>query len=788
MIEYKDFEEAVYNGLQKYRAVNSDFTFSVRQKASKGSETDYFIGTQKFLYFGFTCWWIPIYFPGSSSDIVDFIFKYRKDGTITFHFEAGAPKAEINDGVIAGYHFVKKLGDILKVAGEEVTGDVEKNRNLNLLLNHNQSYSTLESMWEAFAPFMTKILGYVDQAIALNKVNFPHWVAERLSKKKFEELISKMEIRREKHKPSAGPFPAESSEKGTVSSSIRSTNKPNNQILYGPPGTGKTYETIVEALKIVCPESCGDIQNSEDTETAKREKLTSLYHGLTEKGIISFCTFHQSMTYEDFIEGIKPNVDEDNEGQKIISYSIEDGIFKKLAITATYNLINSKESDNEELVNASTSYDRLWDELIVSLQKQLAKEPYVALTSREGIIGVVGISDKGNIILKHDPETERTYTVSYSRLRVLHDAFPNKKGLSEIGNINTTIRTHIGGCNATAFYAVLDRLFDIDIPVSHEAAELEVNLGYLAKKDFVEKTGLDVLTSIVPEDTITAKNYVLIIDEINRGNVSAIFGELITLIEDDKRLGTLERLTLQLPYSKKVFGVPTNLYIIGTMNTADRSVEALDTALRRRFSFVEMLPKPELLKTQNLYLNLLHKIKKDAGDQATWQNAVQAFDDLFKTQYVDQEVFLKMVSDNSDKITVHDLNANVSFHGLDLSVLLTILNDRITHLLDNDHQIGHAYFIHVRSIDDLKKVFANKIVPLLQEFFFRDYGKIGMVLGEGFIQFELNNSNTYDALFPKFEKLKVDVVIEDKYQLKNIAEMTNDQFMSALKQLWPKNN
>ena len=171
--------------------------------------------------------------------------------------------------------------------------------------------------------------------------------------------------------------------------------------------------------------------------------------------------------------------------------------------------------------------------------------------------------------------------------------------------------------------------------------------------------------------------YVLIIDEINRGNVSQIFGELITLIEPDKRLGNENELTAKLPYSQEEFGVPNNLYIIGTMNTADRSVEALDTALRRRFSFEEMMPNPSLLNT----------------------------------------------------VTIHGLSVG-------LEDLLNVINQRIVLLKDREHQIGHSYFMKCKDLADLKAVFKNNIVPLLQEYFYGNYYNIGLVLGEEFVKKE----------------------------------------------------
>ena len=168
------------------------------------------------------------------------------------------------------------------------------------------------------------------------------------------------------------------------------------------------------------------------------------------------------------------------------------------------------------------------------------------------------------------------------------------------------------------------------------------------------------------------KNYALFIDEINRGNVASIFGELITLIEEDKRLGKENELKTTLPYSRDEFGVPRNLYIIGTMNTADRSVEALDTALRRRFTFEEMRPDAR-------------KISQPPGLQ------------------------------------------------VDLRKLFETINARIEQLLDHDHCIGHFYFMGIHDLADLKSRFANRIIPLLREYFYGNPAKIGMVLGEMFI-------------------------------------------------------
>jgi hypothetical protein len=191
---------------------------------------------------------------------------------------------------------------------------------------------------------------------------------------------------------------------------------------------------------------------------------------------------------------------------------------------------------------------------------------------------------------------------------------------------------------------------------------------------------LDQLCALSPGDRAAlfagAPPYALFIDEINRGNVARIFGELITLLEDDKRLGRKHELIVKLPYSKRAFGVPPNLHVIGTMNTADRSIEALDTALRRRFEFQELPPDPDQLQ---------FTIEGD----------------------------------------------------IDPREMLSVINRRLEKLYDRDHCIGHAYFMQLAerpTLEGLKQVFRHKLIPLLQEYFFGDWGKIGLVLGKDFVR------------------------------------------------------
>lgn len=284
-----------------------------------------------------------------------------------------------------------------------------------------------------------------------------------------------------------------------------SENKQKNIILYGPPGTGKTYSNIDHALRII-------EGNVPDDFSERMER----FNKLKNKDRVKFVTFHQSYGYEEFIEGIRPVMSNDDGENGDIRYSIQDGVFKEFCNTALAFKLSGPANDIEE-------------------------------------------------------ET-------------------------------------------------VDR----------------------------------------------NENFVFIIDEINRGNISKIFGELITLIEPSKRIGSEESLEVELPYSKEKFGVPDNVFIVATMNTADRSLVKLDAALRRRFSFKEMKPRSDLVP--------------------------------------------------------------VDVEGINLRRLLDTINSRIEDLYDSDHTIEHSYLMNVKNLEELNEVFRNNIIPLLQEYFHDDYGKILYVL------------------------------------------------------------
>jgi len=433
-----------------------------------------------------------------------------------------------------------------------------------------------------------------------------------------------------------------------------------NQILFGPPGTGKTYSTINKAVELIKPDF--DFNQG-------REAITSEFKDLIEKGRIVFTTFHQSMGYEDFVEGIKPVLSDDEGDEEKITYKVQDGIFKDLALKARMEENNFDEkiewlkskcdesnSDNEPLrINTGNSeFD---------------------VTYRGG--------RTFRIKPKKSARKDSDYPASIENIRKVYEGATRKEVY-----------------NPTYVTGILEYLYQNGL------------------KRFQEKTGSN------------NEPYVLIIDEINRGNVSQIFGELITLIEDDKRIGGKEELRAVLPYSKEEFGVPSNVYIIGTMNTADRSVEALDAALRRRFNFIEMPPKPSLIREYG------------------------------------------MLSEKDGKI-----------NGIDLVNLLETINRRLLKLLDKDHLIGHSYFINVQSLNDLKNAFHYKINPLLQEYFYGDFGKIGLVLGSGFISVNKGNESE-SSFFAEFDISELhDYADRVIYEIKNVSLMSEDEFLDAVEKL-----
>lgn len=484
----------------------------------------------------------------------------------------------------------------------------------------------------------------------------------------------------------------------------KSKQYPLNQILYGPPGTGKTYNTINKAIQIINP----------DFDLTKREEVKEEYERLVNEGRIVFTTFHQSMSYEDFIEGIKPQKPTDND--TFLKYDIEQGIFKEICDRArkiNVELIDVN-WDNHEYYKMSLGGKSRADLHEWCIENNLIALGWGGTSDLSQYKNIKNFHEYKSAFIKKFPDlvNESKFNIqsTYMFLNMkINDIVVISKGNNIIDAIGIITGDYYwSDKNPVDFFHYRPIKWIAKnmntLPTRFLKKQISQMSIYKFSDQDIKKDNFKEITS--QTESIVNKPYVLIIDEINRGNVSNIFGELITLIETDKRLGENEAIKITLPYSKEEFGVPKNLYIIGTMNTADRSVEALDTALRRRFSFIEMPPKPELLQ---------------------------------------------------------DLCENIN-----LVELLKTINDRLELLLDKDHTIGHSYFLNLDNInsdEELKEIFENSIIPLLQEYFYGDWGKIGLVLGDSFI--EKKNLNTK---FASFDYSDSDELKKDIFKFKNSSE------------------
>tara|TARA_R110002074_G_scaffold378796_1_gene556738 strand:+ start:7083 stop:10271 length:3189 start_codon:yes stop_codon:yes gene_type:complete len=457
-----------------------------------------------------------------------------------------------------------------------------------------------------------------------------------------------------------------------------------NLILYGPPGTGKTFATAAEAVRL-----CGE------PVPEKRDDLKVVYDRLLAAGRIEFVTFHQSMSYEEFVEGLRPETQgadnsevEAGEVDKTgFRLKVEDGIFKRICERARLDpgdgsvarrldrtrpifkvALGRRLQEDEQIKDAldaneirhgwgeeiDWSNERFedWAEIKTELERQTGREisGYAGdLVCTYSFRSDMQIGDY--VVVSDGRDKMRAFGAITSSYFFEADAehHPHRRKVEWLWRYDQ-------GTERAGFYSNSFR--------QHTVYKLN---GSLVDWDGLEGIVFDVDRSIPAE---SAHPHVLIIDEINRANISKVFGELITLLEPDKRLRAENEIRLTLSYSKRLFGVPANLHVIGTMNTADRSIALLDTALRRRFTFREMMPDASLL-----------------------EEAAQKCE-------------------------------------IDLPQLLSTINERIEYLYDREHQIGHAYFTSCSSRTDVDEVMRHKVIPLLAEYFFEDWSKIATILGD----------------------------------------------------------
>ncbi|MEZ8411240.1 McrB family protein [Vibrio splendidus] len=452
-------------------------------------------------------------------------------------------------------------------------------------------------------------------------------------------------------------------------------NIPLNQILYGPPGTGKTYHTIEAAVQAADPDFYASINIDPETGVSEEQR-----DSLTKK--YKALTDSGRIRFVTFhqsygYEEFVEGLSAKTEGGQI-SYYEKEGVFKALCEKA-------KDYQETKTTDEKDDFDTLWGRFLNSLSEQ---EEGVRIDTVRTFFIVTDVDN--NTIRFEKDKGESTHSLS---VKTLKDIFHGDRVIN-------------GGLNP--YYSALIKHLE---KLAHSKREVKTE----------------------------RQNYVLVIDEINRGNISKIFGELITLIGPSKRKGAQEPLEVILPYSGDTFSVPDNLYIIGTMNTADRSLAMMDTALRRRFDFKEMMPNPKL--------------------------------------FADKEV-----------------------KGINLSKLLETLNKRIEVLYDREHTLGHAFLFPVfnevdegKAFIELQSAFKNKIIPLLEEYFYEDWSKIRLVLGDSLkqdegLQFLQRTEDFYSELFGPEHGLELYEDCKVTYSFKPFGEGTVWQNPTAFKTIYAKDS
>ena len=458
-----------------------------------------------------------------------------------------------------------------------------------------------------------------------------------------------------------------------------------NTILYGPPGTGKTYATVRR-----CVEICDGQTERSNKEVSRR------YRDLVKVGRIEFITFHQSYGYEEFVEGLRPATgpggsaegkeerkEENSAGLRLVA---TDGVLKRI----------SKRARSREAGSAPIDLDltgrRVFKMALGNPQSGEHDEIFEACM--ENGWALLGSWGRGEVDLS-DPRFESEDEI-FGRLQEIVPEIAKRDGMYQsLRYFRCEMRAGdlvVVPDGLTHFRAVGEITGEYEFVMGNEYAYChrrdvewhwrdrqarpisELYSGTLVRGAIhrlrPEEIRRDSLRRYIDRAVEPERNpHVLVIDELNRANVSKVMGELVTLLEEDKRESAENEVAVTLPHSGERFTLPPNLHILGTMNTADRSIALLDTALRRRFDFEELAPDPDALQDA----------KEDTG--------------------------------------------------IDLPEVLRVMNERLEWLIDRDHLIGHAWLMKARTKKDVDRVMRHKIIPLIAEYFYDDWEKVHAVLG-----------------------------------------------------------
>ena len=588
-------------------------------------------------------------------------------------FRALMPQAEQPGGRLSSWRsWLAQYGQFL--AGEP-QGDKYADRIREYVLEHY-----IEAARERDEAEVEVLVSDVNSALGLNQA-WPN-ICQALKGQKFltmADVAAPAQIGADQSSATRFRFSVDGSTPANIENLTEAPtamSQPTNLILYGPPGTGKTYATAREAVRL-----CGEAVPSD------RDELMAVYRQLLDAGRIEFVTFHQSVAYEDFVEGLRPTQTTE-EGAAGFELKVVQGVFRRIARRAETSTgtggvqysVADRQIFKMSIGEAFSSEDaHLFEEAIAGGYTLLGFEDInwtdARFETREAFIeavrsdGVMGGGEptaaSGRVQM---PFIFRNW-LKVGDIVVVSKGNSLFRAIGEVtGDYQFAPREGGGYAHRRAVkWLWVDRA---GVPVSEiYGRSFSQKSIYLLDNSDLNRPALErYIASQQSTGSGAPESFVLIIDEINRANISKVFGELITLLEPDKRLGQQNALRVRLPYSAEMFGVPANLHVIGTMNTADRSIALLDTALRRRFEFRELMPDPTTL----------------------------------------------------DEVD-----------GIDLGKLLAALNERIEYLFDREHQIGHAYFIGCSSRQDVDAVMRHKVIPLLAEYFYEDWSKVAAVLGDG---------------------------------------------------------
>jgi 5-methylcytosine-specific restriction protein B len=793
MISYQEYEKAVYDWLMVKNNEDTSFTFSTRLNGMKGSELDFFIGTEKSGYFGMTFWSIPVGFPGSAADLIDLFFEQKEDG-FKFFFEFSQTMSPSDEQNKSALNLIRNIKESIRNIGEftyETTEDLKMFK--YALGSPKPRYTDLPELFIDLEIMLNAIIPMVEKGISDEKKINDKFNAQRITPSQFQEIQEKLEKRLTKYEY-VNEFEIDSDVDFKTFIQRFKQDDFDNFIGF--------LKEIINRFSL----------NSNDERLvfnihSKRGHLSftvgQRYCFMLSKneknGKFGFLSKDKLYEFSEQFSGNLPRPWFTHTNDYHLIDAQKDNIFKGIEIELNrapksgYRKFNKPEFENFVL-NSGFNFVNMAGTITADIQpvNQILygppgtgktfklKDKYfpiyttkeTSLSSEQHFKNVVSecswwqvvalallelrVSSKVADIMNNRWVKKKSELSDAKSIRpIMWSALQSHTiHLSETVGVKQRQPPYIFNKKDNSFWEILENEVREQIPELYEILESVNNFNPSSEKeiqryvfttfhqsysyeDFIE--GIKpILTNEESDGTVAYQiedgvfkqlckkaaldpenRYAIFIDEINRGNVSAIFGELITLIEQDKRKGAENEMSALLPYSKKQFSVPQNIDIYGTMNTADRSVESLDTALRRRFSFVEMLPNPQLLK--------------------------------------DKEIA-----------------------GINMQVLLETINERIEVLVDRDHTIGHAFFINDTTVEELRNTFANKIIPLLQEYFYGDYSKMEMVIGSAF--------------FDKKEVSKVKFAVKSDefdaegkvYHIKNISDdtvMSDEDFISAINNL-----